>query len=91
MNTKSKDEWYVQDDEYDVEAEPETIEVASDVPRNFKFVHIKTEEGELMKMKDDEDQVNLIETMPGTEREIPLNFGFVHLQNADGDDIMRYM
>ena len=44
-----------------------------------------------MKMRDDEEPVNLIETMPGKAGDVPLNFGFVHLQNEFGDDIMRYM
>jgi len=90
-----KDEYYV-DEDFENDGEPETIEVASDVPRDFRFVHVSTGEGELMKLIDDdeEEQVtgpyNLIETM-SAERDVPLNFGFVHLQNQDGDDIMRYM
>lgn len=83
-----KDDYYV-DDNFNMDDEPETLEIASDVPHDFHFVHIMTNEGELMKMK--EDPINLIETMQGSPSDVPLNFGFVHLQNQDGDDIMRYM
>ena len=85
---KMKDDYYV-DDDFNPDDEPETIEVSSDVPHDFKFVHIMTSEGELMRMRD--DPVNLIETMPGAAGDVPLNFGFVHLQNQYGDDIMRYV
>ena len=86
-----KDDYYVDDNFSEDMDEPEPIEVASDVPHDFRFIHIQTNEGELMKVRDEQDPINLIETMPGAERDIPLNFGFVHLQNQDGDDIMRYM
>jgi len=87
------DEYYVPDDEYDPEGEPETVETFADVPHDFKFIHISTTEGELMRLRDEQDPINLIETMPGTgaESAIPLHYDFVHLQNQDGDDIMRYI
>jgi len=71
--------------------EAEKIEVSEDVPKDFHFIHISTSEGELMKVREEEEASTLIETMPGTEKFVPLNFGFVHLQNEQGDDIMRYM
>lgn len=78
-----KDDYYV-DEDYDNDHEPETLEISSDVPLDSKFVHISTKEGELIKIRDEDEQegpLNLIETMGGAERDIPLNFGFVHLQN----------
>ena len=69
------DDYYV-DDNFEADDEPETIEVASDVPHDFRFVHIENSEGELMKMR---DPINLIETMP--DGKVPLGFNFVHLQN----------
>jgi hypothetical protein len=41
------DDYYV-DDNFSEDDEPETIEVASDVPHDFRFVHIQNNEGELM-------------------------------------------
>ena len=52
-------------------------------------MHIQTEEGELIKAKQNDD--TFIETMPGVEDAIPLNYNLVHLQNEQGDDIMRYI
>jgi hypothetical protein len=47
----TKDEYYVDDDFTDNE-EPETVEIASDVPHDFRFIHIANSEGELMKVRD---------------------------------------
>ena len=83
---KTGDDYYV-DDNFDENDEPETLEINSDVPHDFRFVHIENGEGELMRLK--QEPVNLIETME--TREVPLGFNFVHLQNADGDDVIRYI
>ena len=80
----TKDDYYV-DDNFSENEDPETIEIASDVPRDFRFVHIQNNEGELMR----QEPVNLIETMEN--RDVPIGFNFVHLQNQDGDDIIRWI
>merc|ERR1712021_241997 len=77
---KTGDEFYV-DDDFSEDDDPEKIELSSDVPHDFRFVHIQNSEGELMKLSN--EPINLIETMPAVH--IPLDFGFVHLQNQDGD------
>jgi len=69
------DDYYV-DDNFSETDEPETLEIASDVPHDFRFVHIENSEGELMRIR---DPINLIETIP--DGQVPLGFNFVHLQN----------
>ena len=81
----TKDDFYV-DDDFTEDEDAEKIEVSSDVPHDFRFVHISNSEGELMR---EVEQANLIETMPSGD--VPLGFNFVHLQNADGDDVIRYI
>jgi hypothetical protein len=78
------DDYYV-DDNFQEDEEPETVEISSDVPHDFRFVHIQNDDGELMQQQ----STNLIETMPSGE--VPLGYNFVHLQNADGDDVIRYI
>jgi hypothetical protein len=79
---KTGDDYYV-DDNFSEDEDVEKIEIASDVPHDFRFVHIQNDDGELMKQQ----PINLIETMETIY--VPIGFQFVHLQNADGDDVMR--
>lgn len=48
----TNDEFYV-DDNFTDDDEPETVEIASDVPHDFRFIHIENSEGELMRIRDD--------------------------------------